>query len=346
MTAARRPVDIPIFPCLRDHRFAGRAVLPAVEAMQILAATLPADRTDLLPTRIRDARFDKFLFLPDEIDRISAFHEIAEDSDGETVSRLMTRTTSAKGFSRIKEHVTLRWERARHRHAPDARRSGNGGNAGNDGSEIGAANPGRGRNPALPSGSVGRGCAPAPGCPRPFPATEPPEMFIPSDRLYAEMVPFAPAFHNLAGGVRLWPEGATAEVFAPDHPAFPGPLGSPFPLDAAFHAACAWSQRYAGIVAFPVGLAIRDVMEPTRPGERYRATILRVRTDSDPSFPAGISTLEDSPASAVGKGPGETLAFDIHLTDDRDRLRESAFGVEMRDVSGGRLRPPSWVHGT
>jgi hypothetical protein len=281
VTADRRPVDIPIFPCLRDHRFAGRAVLPAVEAMQILAATIPADRTDLAPTRIRSAHFDKFLVLPADAETVPALHEISLDSDGETVSKLITRTTSAKGFSRIKEHVTVRWGR---------------GGADSTIRETGKAAP-------LPERLT----------------TEPPDLFIPSDRLYAEMVPFAPAFHNLVDGVQLWPEGASAEVFAPDHTTFPGPLGSPFPLDAAFHAACAWSQRYAGIVAFPVGLGSREVLEPTRAGERYRATVHPVRANSS------------------------TLVFDIFLADETGRCRESVLGVEMRDVSGGKLAPPGWV---
>ncbi len=323
MTAERLPLDIPIFPCLRDHRFAGRAVLPAVEAMQILAATIPSDRTDLLPTRIRDARFDKFLFLPVESEHIPAFHEIVAVADGETISRLITRTTSAKGFSRIKEHVTLGWGRVE---ADSLSSEGAGGETKSTRPRLSGAGAepesgfGEENEPMGPAG--GNSGIPKTDGDQPVPelrTTAPPEMFIPADRLYAEMVPFAPAFHNLLDGVQLWPEGASAEVFAPDHATFPGPLGSPFPLDAAFHAACAWSQRYAGIVAFPVGLSIRDVMEPTRSGERYRATLHPVRSDSD------------------------VLIFDIHLADQGGRLRESALGVEMRDVSGGKLAPPEWV---
>jgi len=31
-------------------------------------------------------------------------------------------------------------------------------------------------------------------------------------------------------------------------------LGSPFPLDAAMHAACVWGQRFGGIVPFLLAL--------------------------------------------------------------------------------------------
>jgi hypothetical protein len=323
VTAERLPVEIPIFPCLRDHRFAGRAVLPAVEAMQILAATIPADQKDLHPTHIRDARFDKFLILPTDADSIPAFHDISVDSEGETISKLITRTTSAKGFSRIKEHVTVRWGRVGRESQRPEQTGGEVESAGNRVYGVGTkTESGFGTGSGLPRKAGARSEIPNSTGNRPIPeprTTEPPEMFIPSDRLYAEMVPFAPAFHNLMDGVQLWPEGASAEVSAPDHSTFPGPLGSPFPLDAAFHAACAWSQRYAGIVAFPVGLAVRDVKEPTWPGETYRATVQPVQSDS------------------------ATLVFDIYLADETGRLRESALGVEMRDVSGGKLAPPGWV---
>ena len=36
----RLPLDIEVFPCLVDHRFEGKAVFPAVEAMQVLAAAV------------------------------------------------------------------------------------------------------------------------------------------------------------------------------------------------------------------------------------------------------------------------------------------------------------------
>ena len=69
---------------------------------------------------------------------------------------------------------------------------------------------------------------------------------LPVDRLYAEMVPFGPAFQNVVSPVQLGPEGARAVVSggatAGDDRLVQ--LGSPFPLDAAFHAACAWSQRF------------------------------------------------------------------------------------------------------
>ncbi len=142
---------------------------------------------------------------------------------------------------------------------------------------------------------------------------------IPARALYADMVPFGPAYHNIQDRVRLWPTRAEATVLAARHPTPAGPLGSPFPLDAAFHAACAWGQRYARVVAFPVGLDCRRILRPTRTGESYRAVVAPRRTAPD------------------------LLVFDLALYGLDGALYETALGVRMRDVSAGRMKPPPWV---
>ena len=67
--------------------------------------------------------------------------------------------------------------------------------------------------------------------------------------------PFGPAYHNLKEGVNLWEGMTTAKVYAPDHEGADGILGSPFPLDAAFHAACIWGSDTWGWWGFPWILA-------------------------------------------------------------------------------------------
>jgi hypothetical protein len=96
-------------------------------------------------------------------------------------------------------------------------------------------------------------------------------------------------------------------------------LGSPFPFDGSLHAACAWAQRYCGIVAFPVGFAERVIVQPIAPGEEALCTVIPV---------------------SVHEG---TIRFDIWLHDQNGRLREMAKGVAMKDVFGGRITPPAWV---
>jgi hypothetical protein len=96
-------------------------------------------------------------------------------------------------------------------------------------------------------------------------------------------------------------------------------LGSPFPLDAAYHCACVWGQRYARMVAFPVGFEKRTIRKHTLPGESYFCRILPVETHSD------------------------LLVFDLWIVDENGVLFESSRGVYMKDVSAGRMKPPQWI---
>ena len=142
---------------------------------------------------------------------------------------------------------------------------------------------------------------------------------IPAQELYRDLVPFGPAYQNIKGILFLSENGAVCRVLGAEHPAISDPLGSPFPFDAALHAACAWGQRFHDIVAFPVGFAKRSVEKPTVPGELYHCRIL--------------------PVSSTG----EALRFDLWIYDLDGNLREEIRGVMMKDVSGGRVRPPDWV---
>jgi phosphopantetheinyl transferase len=137
--------------------------------------------------------------------------------------------------------------------------------------------------------------------------------------VYRDLVPFGPSYRNLSGPLHLTEEGALGRVSGGDVN-LPWVLGSPFALDAAFHAACAWSQRFAGVVAFPLGFTRREIYEPALAGE---VLICRI-------VPAG--------------SPGGTLIFNIHLVRDDGRPCESLWGLVMGDVSRGQDRPPHWIH--
>ena len=163
----------------------------------------------------------------------------------------------------------------------------------------------------------GPGSANAPA--RPGPAKEP-GFQVTAKRLYRELVPFGPGFQTLVETVDLFKDAAFAAACCPKQRPEPGRLlGSSFLLDGAFHAACAWGQRFAGIVAFPVSIDRRRVLLPTRQGKRYSIRTVPTRTDS------------------------KRLVFAIDITDEAGRLRERVEGVHMRDVSGGRLQPPEWI---
>ena len=272
----RLPLKIKIYPYLMDHQFEGKAVLPAVEALQLLAASTSDYLPDIGIDTILDARFDKFLYINPEVVLIDAFNEIEVHEDGSVVSRLITKTRSKRGsITRAKEHVSLRFSKNPQEPAP----------------------------PLLDKVSALEGLG----------------IDIPPDRLYGELVPFGPAYHNVKEALTVSEQGAIASVYAPDNGAPSTPLGSPFPLDAALHAACAWGQRYRGIVGFPVGFGIRRIFKQTRPGATYIARII------------------------PKKGYSKALLFDIWIYGQDGVFYETTLDVLMEDVSGGRMRPPQWV---
>ena len=142
---------------------------------------------------------------------------------------------------------------------------------------------------------------------------------ITAQRLYSELVPFGPSFQSVQDRVVLTECAAVARVYAAEHPGAAGPLGSPFPLDGSLHAACAWAQRYCGIVAFPVGFDERIIVQLICPGETIICSVIPVD---------------------VHEG---VIRFNIWLHDQEGGLREMVKGVAMKDVSGGRIVPPAWV---
>jgi hypothetical protein len=270
-------VSIAISSCWHDHRFQGRAVLPAVAAMQLLADWGRRLRPGLEVRCIRRARFEKFLELPESGAQIEVFCDLADLPAGGVRAELLTRSRSGKaGITRYKTHARADF--------------------------TGAAGP------------------PPPADPDPGAALAWAGFTVDPQRIYSELVPFGPAFRNIVQPLVLDPRGALAVIQAPArHPA--GSLGASFVLDAAFHAACVWSQRFAGVVAFPVGVEERHVLEPTRPGGIY------------------VSRLHP-----VDRTHG-TLVFDLWIQDTGGRWFEQVRGVRMRDVSGGRLKPPAWIRG-
>jgi len=273
------PVEISVFPYLQDHRFEGIAVFPAVEALQVLAHSVKKFAPETDITAIADARFDKFLFIPSGTAKIDAQCSITPSENGDITAVLQTKTRS-------KNAAITRIKEHVTVHYPRIK------------PEVAAYL----HNPL----SFG-----VSGC-----------LEISPDQIYRELVPFGPAYHNISENLTIHKDGAMAKLRAPiisDAIEKTGPLGSPFVLDAAFHAACVWGQRYSGVVAFPVGVEKRIIVKPTQPGDTYISTAIPVRTDSD------------------------MLIFDICICDEDNTLYESALGVHMCDVSAGRLKPPRWI---
>ena len=273
------PVGIAVFPYLQDHRFEGNAVFPGVEAMHVLAQAVKEFAPETDITAITDTAFDKFLFIPPDAKKIDALCSITPFGNGDITAVLQTKTRTKKAAFTRIKEHVT----VHYQHIKP---------------EVAAYF----HNPL----SFGEN-----GC-----------LEISPERIYRELVPFGPAYHNIAERLSIHKDGAIAKLRAPiisDAIEKTGQLGSPFVLDAAFHAACVWGQRYSGVVAFPVGIEKRIVIKPTRPGDTYICAAIPVRPDAD------------------------MLIFDIYIGDEDSTLYEIARGVRMRDVSAGRMKPPSWI---
>ena len=279
------PLVISVSAYLRDHDIDGFAVLPAVEALQIVARSRP-DRREGDSYRQERAIFHHPLIIDPGVAEIPAVHEHARYADGRSLSRLTTlRSGRQMKFTRRMEHLSV-W--------------------------------------FVPEDRTGAGCGE--GCETDSPPDPGDVIFhagpafrVSADRLYDELVPFGPAYRNVRGDVFLTETFVSATVSGGDFPEAAGPLGSPFPLDAAMHAACAWGQRYRNRVVFPIGFDRREILSPTRPGEAY---LCRVKPLPD---------------------EGAVLCFDVVLQDLQRRPVETIRGLKMREIFGGKRTPPAWV---
>lgn len=158
----------------------------------------------------------------------------------------------------------------------------------------------------------------------PEPPAAAPALAVAAERIYRDLVPFGPAYRTLRDQLWLTADLAWGRVQAPDLPRPAGglgPLGNPFPLDGAMHAACVHGLRLVDFIPFPVGFAARTVVRPTEAGESY-AVQARLRSRAE-----------------------RELVYDLALLDGAGRLRETVTALRMRDVSGGRIRPPAWIKG-
>lgn len=253
--------------------------MPAVEAMQVLATAVKNFQPDLSATILSHGRFEKFLYIPAGALKIEAFVELQLFESGDVRARLLTKARSGK--SAITRSL-VHAEVCFHRK--------------------------EGRCKTLPldlhvflEGICGQ---------------------VSPEKIYRELVPFGPAYRNIIAPLYISENGAMAQITDPVDPnRLPDGriLGSPFILDAAFHAACVWAQGYMDTVAFPVGFEQRTVLHPTFPGREYFSRVTPLRTDLN------------------------LLICDICIYDQEGRLCESVKGVQMQDVSAGRLTPPPWI---
>ena len=150
-----------------------------------------------------------------------------------------------------------------------------------------------------------------------------PVMIIQAEQVYRELVPFGPGYHTLQGALHLGDKVAWGRLKAPVvaiSDRVRDLVGSPFPLDGALHAACVLGQRTVDFVPFPVGFDRRIIIRPTLPGGSYRTRVELLFQTRD------------------------ELLFDLSIFDELGLVYEQVTGLRMRDVSGGKIKPPEWMH--
>jgi len=106
MSDGRLPLRIAVKPWFRDHCFANKVVLPAVETMLLLAAKVAQVYPEVDIRVMENVRFAKFLEIPPAAATLNGLFEGEMVSDGRVQVKLLSRT-QCKAMSRIKEHGTI-----------------------------------------------------------------------------------------------------------------------------------------------------------------------------------------------------------------------------------------------
>ncbi len=273
----RYPSAIEVSPYLRDHRFEGKVILPAVEALIALAKVVQRHRPELGINCLLKATFPRFLVIAPETERLTIFVDIEKGGHGHMTAVLLTSIKSkTSAMSRVVEHARV---------------------------EFAREDP-----PSFPILPFRVGEKPAGKC-----------ISVPAATIYHELIPFGTAYQNITGDLAVSPEGVLAHLSGGNYDADETVLGSPFPLDAAMHAACVWGQRFSGMVPFPTGFEKRFIYQKTRKGGTYLGRVAPVSVNQ------------------------ESLVFDAWIYDLRGVMHEAIGGIRMRDVTQGRVHPPQWI---
>jgi Polyketide synthase dehydratase len=273
----RYPLEIKAYPYLQDHYFEGQAILPAVEALIIMAGVATANFPQINVCLQKRARFPRFLSIDPQEQIKKVFADITETSDGALSVSISTMSKAKTGIiNRTLEHAYVEFVASPAEEHPA---------------------------PPLPDWKHLGGK----------------RFNVPAAAIYRELVPFGKAYQNIVGELSLSPEGAIAHLYGGEGEVSEYLIGSPFPLDAALHAACSWGQRYTGIVLFPVGFEKRIIYRKTKKESEYIGRIIPVNISREP------------------------LIFDALIYDLDGIIYESVSGIQMRDVTQGRLRPPDWI---
>lgn len=281
ISTRRYPLEIKIYPYLYDHHLEGNAVLPAVEALILLARAVKVNFPQVDVSNLGEACFPRFLSIPQNVKGLAAAIDVeAGGENGITASLLSSVKSKTGNIRRSVEHARVKFAEI----------------AGNQ-STV---------HPFRELAKLEGEC-----------------INVPAAAVYRELVPFGKAYQNITGDLSVSRAGAQAFLSGGDAA---GPdddlLGSPFPFDAVLHMACVWTQRFADVVAFPVGFAGRTIYQKTKKRAAYVGRVTPVAVASQP------------------------FVFDAWIFDKQGAICEVIAGIKMQDVSGGKMRPPEWIKAT
>ena len=110
----RRDMEMEIFPYLRDHSFEGKAILPAVEALLIMAKAVKGFYPGTDVCCLSHARFPRFLLIDAKANKQAIVLEISEDETGNIKSVLFTAVRAKTDkISRMAEHASVKFLQSR-----------------------------------------------------------------------------------------------------------------------------------------------------------------------------------------------------------------------------------------
>jgi hypothetical protein len=277
-TKQRYPLQLKVRPYLFDHYLDGKTILPAVEALIVLAKTIKLYFPKINTNCLQNVRFPRFLIIEPQINSLDVFVELVDNGAGTIAASLITAVKIKAGnITRMFEHASVEF------------------NNPNNHDSISA-------HPFYSLEKLPGKC-----------------INVPAGSVYRELVPFGDAFQNIVGDISLSPEGALAYLSGGKYDVDDDILGSPFPFDAAMHAACVWAQRFTDVVPFPIGFAKRIIYRKTNQGGNYLTRIMPMKYNTEP------------------------LIFNIWIFDLQGNVCESIEGLQMRDVSQGKRKTPLWI---
>ena len=101
----RYSFDLEVYPYLRDHHLEGKTILPAVEALIIMARAVKTNYQQAEISCLKNANFPRFLTITPDMQSIPVFVDLEKSDNSGIVTSLLTSIKSKTGtISREVEH--------------------------------------------------------------------------------------------------------------------------------------------------------------------------------------------------------------------------------------------------